>query len=232
MALEKLKILVEKNGGVLVFEQNSAITVLFNPNKLVFNKSVNWKKQDAAQRDVPELQFTNAQPRTLNLDLILDTYDTPDVEKEDVRKHAKKLFHLTTVEEHGDKHRPPVCRLSWGSVGVFFQGVLERLEQQFTLFMEDGTPVRATSRCTFKEWRTNYDDLNRQAPESSDIAKIRIVKRGETLSGIAAAEYRDPGLWRPIADENAIDDPLSLVPGTVLLIPTLTQLNLNSRHWS
>ena len=232
MALEKLKILVEKNGGVLVFEQNSAITVLFNPNKLVFNKSVSWKKQDAAQRDVPELQFTNAQPRTLNLDLILDTYDTPDVEKEDVRKHAKKLFHLTTVEEHGDKHRPPVCRLSWGSVGVFFQGVLERLEQQFTLFMEDGTPVRATSRCTFKEWRTNYDDLNQQAPESSDIAKIRIVKRGETLSGIAAAEYRDPGLWRPIADENAIDDPLSLVPGTVLLIPTLTQRNLNSRHWS
>ena len=232
MALEKLKILVEKNGGVLVFEQNSAITVLFNPNKLVFNKSVNWKKQGAAQRDVPELQFTNAQPRTLNLDLILDTYDTPDVEKEDVRKHAKKLFHLTTVEEHGDKHRPPVCRLSWGSVGVFFQGVLERLEQQFTLFMEDGTPVRATSRCTFKEWRTNYEDLNRQEPMSSDIAKIRIVKRGETLSGIAAAEYHDPGLWRPIADENAIDDPLSLVPGTVLLIPTLTQRNLNGRHWS
>lgn len=231
MALKKLKILVEKDGGVLVFEQNSAITVLFNPNKLVFSKSVNWKKQGAAQRDVPELQFTNAQPRTLNLDLISDTYDTPDVEKKDVRKHTKKLFHLTTVEEHGDKHRPPVCRLSWGSVGVFFQGVLERLEQQFTLFMEDGTPVRATSRCTFKEWRTNYDDLNKQKPESSDIAKIRIVKRGETLSGIAAAEYRDPGLWRPIADENDIDDPLSLVPGTVLLIPTLTQRNLNSRHW-
>lgn len=231
MALKKLKILVEKDGGVLVFEQNSAITVLFNPNKLVFSKSVNWKKQGAAQRDVPELQFTNAQPRTLNLDLISDTYDTPDVEKKDVRKHTKKLFHLTTVEEHGDKHRPPVCRLSWGSVGVFFQGVLERLEQQFTLFMEDGTPVRATSGCTFKEWRTNYDDLNKQKPESSDIAKIRIVKRGETLSGIAAAEYRDPGLWRPIADENDIDDPLSLVPGTVLLIPTLTQRNLNSRHW-
>jgi hypothetical protein len=222
MALEKLKILVEKDGAVFVFEPNSAITVLFNPNKLVFNKSVNWTKQDADQRDVPELH--------LNLDLILDTYDTPDVEKEDVRLHAQKLFQLTTVKS--DKHRPPVCRLSWGSVGVFFQGVLERLEQQFTLFMENGTPVRATSRCTFKEWRTNYDDLNQQALESSDIAKIRIVKRGETLSGIAAAEYRDPGLWRPIADENAIDDPLSLVPGTVLLIPTLIQRNLNGRHWS
>jgi nucleoid-associated protein YgaU len=223
MALKKLQILVEKAGAVLVFEQSSAIAALFNPNKLVFSKSVNWQEQGAAQRDVPELQFTNAQPRTLSVDLFFDTYDTPIPIKEDVRTYTQKLFHLTTVETHGDKHRPPVCRLAWGAVGVFFQGVLERLEQQFTLFMEDGTPVRATSGCTFKEWRTNYDDLNRQQTQSSDIAKARIIKRGETLSSIAAEEYNDPGLWRPIATENDIDDPWSLAPGTVLLIPTLTQ---------
>src|SRR5215470_20206209 len=105
MALTKLQILVEKQGAVLVFEQNSAISALFNPNKLVFNKSVNWEEQGAAQRDVPELQFTNAQPRTLNLDLIFDTYDTPNAQKEDVRKYTQKLFQLTTVD--GNKHRPP-----------------------------------------------------------------------------------------------------------------------------
>jgi hypothetical protein len=142
-----------------------------------------------------------------------------------VRNYTRELLHLCTVEKHGDKHRPPVCRLSWGSVGVFFQGVLERLEQQFTLFMEDGTPVRAKSACTFKEWRTNYDDLNRQATESSDVAKIRTLKRGETLSSVAAEEYRDPGLWRAIADENGIDDPLFIVPGTVLLIPKLDRID-------
>lgn len=222
MALKKLTILVEKKGGVLVFEQGSAVSALFNPEKIVLNKGVNWQKQDAAQRDVPELQFTNADPRTLTLDLNFDTYDTETLPKEDVRNHTKKLLALTTVEEHGDKHRPPVCRLSWGAVGVFFQGVLERLEQQFTMFMDDGTPVRATSACTFKEWRTNYEDLNRQDTQSSDIAKSRIVKRSETLSSIAAEEYRDPGLWRPIALENGIDDPLRLMPGSVLLIPPLT----------
>lgn len=218
---KKLKIIVEKRGGKLDFDNANPIVALFNPNRLVFNKSANWQKQGAAQRDNPELQFTNAEPRTLNLDLLFDTYDTPSANKEDVRTHTDKLFHLTTVEKHGDKHRPPVCRLRWGSVGIFFQGVLESLEQQFTLFMEDGTPVRATLRCTFKEWRTNYDDLNHQKPESSDVAKIRIVKRGETLSRIAAEEYLNPGLWRPIAIENGIDDPRSMTPGTVLLIPTL-----------
>jgi nucleoid-associated protein YgaU len=221
MALEKLKIIVEKKGAVLVFKKSSAICALFNPEKLVFNKSVNWKKQGAAQRDVPELQFTNAQPQTLKVDLIFDTYDTSDAVKEDVRTYTKKLLHIATVEKHGDKHRPPVCRLSWGATGVFFQGVLERLEQQFTLFMKDGTPVRAKTACTFKEWRTNYEDINRQNTQSSDIAKTRTIKLGETLSSIAAEEYRDPRLWRPLAAENDIDDPLDVRPGTVLLVPTL-----------
>jgi nucleoid-associated protein YgaU len=232
MALKKLQIRIEKKGAVrkgevLGFEQNSWISALFNPNKLIFNKSVDWKSQDAQGHDVPELQFTNAQPRTLNLDLIFDTYDTPDAEKKDVREYTKKLFQLTAVES--EKHRPPVCQLSWGAASMFFQGVLQQLEQQFTLFMEDGKPVRATSRCTFKEWRTNYDDLNQQERQSSDIAKTRTLKRGDTLSSIAAGEYSDPGLWRPIADENDVDDPLALEPGTVLLIPTLTQRNLTGR---
>lgn len=229
MALKKLQIIVEKEGAVLVFEQSSAFSALFNPDKLMFNKSVNWQKQGAAQRDVPELQFTNAEPRTLNLDLLFDTYDTPDVKKTDVREYTKKLFHLTTVENHGDKHRPPVCRLAWGAVGVFFQGVLERLEQQFTLFMEDGTPVRSTSKCTFKEWITNYEDLNKQALESSDIVKTRTLKRGETLSSIAAEEYRNPTLWRLIAQENGIDDPRGVAPGTKVLIPTFKQSLISPR---
>jgi len=227
---KQLQILIEKKGPVKkgeVLDFEHWISASFNPDKLVFNKSVDWKSQDAQGHDVPELQFTNAQPRTLNLDLIFDTYDTPDAEKKDVREYTKKLFQLTSVER--EKHRPPVCQLFWGVASRFFQGVLQQLEQQFTLFMEDGKPVRATARCTFKEWRTNYDDLNQQERQSSDIAKTWTLKRGDTLSSIAAREYSDPGLWRPIADENDVDDPLALEPGTVLLIPTLTQGNSMGR---
>lgn len=223
MALEKLTIIVEKDGNTgsrPVFDGGKTLTALFNPKQLAFNKSANWKKQDPKEHDNPELQFTNAEPRTLSLDLLYDTYDTPDAEKEDVReKYTDEIMKLITID--GDKHRPPVCRLSWGRIGVFFQGVLEKLDQQFTLFTEDGTPVRATLRCAFKEWWTNYEDLNKAKRNSSDIARVRTVKRGDSLSRYAAEEYGDPTLWRTIALENAIDDPLALVPGRVVLIPTL-----------
>ncbi len=219
MGLEKLTINAE-NG--------EKIEALFNPNKLVLNRAVLWEEQGAKERDVPELQYKRAQPRTFNLELMFDTYDSADAKKEDVRKaYTDKLLNLTLVDSK--LHRPPVCDLSWGKFGKFFKGVLEKLDQQFTLFMEDGTPVRATCTCVFKEWRTNQQDQKKQKTTSSDIAKMRIVKRRETLSSIAAEEYRDPALWRPIADENGIDDPGNLVPGTVLLVPTLTGRNSTVR---
>jgi len=206
--------------GKPVFNNSSEnlIVAQFNPNRLNFSRTVNWRTQDA-KRDSPEVQFTGAQPTTLTIDLFFDTYDSEYWHKEDVRKQTDRLLGLTTVD--GKKHRPPVCRLRWGRMRRFFQGILQSLEQQFTLFMDDGTPVRATSHCTFKGWRTNYKDLIKQNLESSDVAKTWIVKRGETLHGIAAFEYRNPALWRPIAIKNGIDDPINLIPGSVLLIPTL-----------
>lgn len=100
--------------------------------------------------------------------------------------------------------------------------MLEKLDQQFTLFTEDGTPVRAKLNCAFKGWSTNYDDLNNANLQSSDIAKLRTIRRGDSLSQLASEEYGDPGLWRAIAIANDIDDPLTLPPGMMVLIPSLS----------
>jgi nucleoid-associated protein YgaU len=225
MALEKLQIIREKNIGSLDFDYANPIEALFNPNQLSISKSVNLSDQKATQRDAPESQFNHGEPATLNLELFFDTYDTPNPNKDKVTtRYTNRVLSLATVEQIGGskKHRPPICLLSWGSFGVFFVGLLQSLERQFTLFMEDGTPVRAKVRCTFKQWCSNIQGLQREDLQSSDVAKIRIVKQGESLSQIAAEEYRDPRQWRAIANENGIDDPRLLQPGTVLLIPTLS----------
>lgn len=222
--LTKLTIFVEVQGSKLQFGSTTSgdtIVAMFNPNKLTVSRSVQWQNQQAAKRDNPEMQFTGAEPATLSIDLLFDTYDTPELEekKKSVKTdYTDKLLHLTTVEKHGDKHRPPVCRLQWGK-GLLFQGVLQQLETSFTMFTAAGVPVRATSKCTFKQWVSNSTDLNKQALMSSDVAKIWIVKRGQSLATIASAEYGDPRAWRVIADANSIDNPLWLVPGTRLLLP-------------
>jgi nucleoid-associated protein YgaU len=225
MGLAQLTILVEAKGSKLQFgsaTSGDAIVAMFNPNKLTVSRSVQWENQKAAKRDNPEMQFTGAEPATLSIDLLFDTYDTPDPEdaKQSVKLvYTNKLLYLTTVEQHGDKHRPPVCRLQWGDQGVIFQGVLQQLETSFTMFTTTGVPVRATSKCTFKQWVSNTNDLIAQNLMSSDVAKVLVVKRGQSLATIASAEYGDPRAWRIIADANGIDNPLGLAPGTRLLLP-------------
>ena len=219
-----LTILVEKGGGKNPnFSKSSKIEAKFNPNHLKFVRSASWEHQKAAQRDVPELQFTGANPRTLNVELMFDTYDSEaaPADKQPVTELTDPLLYLTTVEKHGDKHRPPVCRLSWGRTGIFFQGVLTNLDIDLTLFTEFGVPVRAKVGCTFTEWRADYEDLNRQNKQSSDVAKVWVVGRGDTLASIAAHEYADARYWRAIADANDIDDPLQLEPGRSLALPAI-----------
>jgi nucleoid-associated protein YgaU len=102
---------------------------------------------------------------------------------------------------------------------VIFQGVLQQLQLQFTMFTALGQPVRATANCVFKQWVPTSEDLKKQSLMSSDVAKVWVVKRGQSLATIASAEYGDPRAWRIIADANGIDNPLALSPGTRLLLP-------------
>jgi nucleoid-associated protein YgaU len=208
LMLEKLTIQVE---------DGKEIEVLFNPSQISITKNSSWRSAAVVQRDVPRSQFLYSEPSTLSMELFFDTYE----DRSDVRAHTKDIFHLTTVEEHGDLHRPPLCKLHWGYFDLREVWILQNLVQRFTLFLEDGTPARATLSCTFRQWRSDDTEarlLNRQSP---DVAKTRIVRRGDTLSGIAGEAYKNPSLWRPIAEANGIDDPRDLAPGTVLSIPRL-----------
>src|SRR5215475_7427782 len=167
MALAKLTIKTmgeQAKGGVTEIEAR------FNPNKIVLSKSVRLLKQPAKGRDVPEQQFGHGEPRTFNLDLLFDTYDNDRLPKDSVTIYTSKLDSLTVVNE--EQHRPPLLQLLWGQ-WLIFEGIVEKLEHEYTLFMEDGTPVRATSKCVFKEWRGNPKDLKKQEGHSSDIAKQR-----------------------------------------------------------
>lgn len=216
MTLAKLKIQVE-------IEENKfseGFEVLFNPNQISIQKATKWELTPTAERDAPTSQFTYGEPATLSMDLFFDTYEA----QRDVRAYTDQIYHLTTVEQHGDLHRPPLCRLAWGDFNFSdFQWVLQSLNQRFTLFLDNGLPVRATLSCTFKQWRSDDVEARLLKKQSPDVTKTRTVHRGDTLSSIAAAEYKDPTQWRPIAEANAIDNPRKLKIGQVLTIPTLTR---------
>ncbi|MEZ4466751.1 MAG: phage tail protein [bacterium] len=123
-------------------KQNQAIEALFNPKEYTISKSVPWNPQSASGLDAPELQFTTGQGETLQLELFFDTYEAAT----NVKTHTDKLHELALIDT--SLHRPPMVLVTWGTLS--FKGVVESLNHRFTMFMEDGTPVRATCSITLR----------------------------------------------------------------------------------
>jgi nucleoid-associated protein YgaU len=117
-------------------------------------------------------------------------------------------------------HRPPRCQLWWGSY-CLIEGVLTKMSEDFQYFLADGTPVRASLNCTFQEYVPYEEAKSIYELHSPDVHRTRTVRRGDTLSGIAQAEYNDASKWRAIARANGIHDPRAIRPGQVLTIPKL-----------
>jgi hypothetical protein len=141
----------------------------------------------------------------------VDTYE----EQTSATEYTEKIYNLLNIDP--DTHAPPICRVSWGQFR--FRGVLDHASGKFTLFLADGTPVRATLSVVFKEYIDVSVLVREQPTQSADHRKTRVVKRGDRLDTIAATEYGDPRKWRQIATANDLEDVLHLEPGATLAIP-------------
>jgi hypothetical protein len=209
------------------------ITVLFNPGSYSISKSVTWeepggkgsaKRKSNVKFNAPKLEFGGGQSRQLSFKLFFDVTDHPMVRGQkirDVRKLTDKIVKLTLKERAGNKEMPPpTCRISWGeassqNLDFPFTGVLQSLSQNFTLFDSNGRPLRANLDLTFRESLSPEEDQRRNDPEFT----TRLVKRGDTLSSIAAEMLDNPAHWRVIADANNLDNPRTLEVGMSLSIP-------------
>jgi len=211
------------------------ITVQFNPTAYSITKPVTWSSQVSAststatkgeqstvQRNLnaPVLQFGGGGSRTLVLELFFDVTEPVEGKPvDDVRQLTNKIVKLTRIER--DTNQPPICTVSWGNPldppEFPFIGVVTNLVQNFTLFKSDGKPLRARLTVTFTEWIDREKDLKQTDPEQT----TRLVKRGDTLSSLAAEVYGDPNLWRIIAQANNLDDPRHLKVSNPLIIPKL-----------
>ena len=194
-------------------DTNDEIEVLFNPKEYVIEKKTPWAEQNVFGMDSPPVQFTIGERKRLSMELFFDTSE----EKSDVRSYTGKMEELMVV--NAQEHRAPLLRFSWGTLSC--DCVLEDMVQRYTLFANDGTPLRAILKVVFKEYATAATQLSNTRRESADHTKRLIVREGETLASVSAREYNDPGKWRVIADANNIDDPENIASGTIVELPPL-----------
>jgi nucleoid-associated protein YgaU len=187
--------------------------VIFNPAEYSLEKGNQFASTPLPGLSNPIVSFVNGDADTLTMELFFDTYT--DGKGVDVRKQTNKIARLLDIDPK--LHAPPPVQFVWGELR--FRAVIERLTQRFTMFREDGVPVRATLNVTFKEYKTIDDQLNEKPNQSSDWTKRRVLAAQDRLCLIAAIEYGDSAIWRAIADANDIDNPRQLPIGEEIVLP-------------
>ncbi|MGC4072989.1 MAG: LysM peptidoglycan-binding domain-containing protein [Nibricoccus sp.] len=209
MSLEKATITRLRTG--------QQISVMFNPAEYSFDVGNSFAEIDIPGLRAPPIQYVRGNARSLKMELFFDSYET----RGDVRAATQQITGL--LDKDPLTQAPPILLFNWG--GFSLQCVLESAGQRFTMFLEDGTPVRATLTVSFKEYQPVTVEI--QSGFFVGPPTVHNIIAGETASKVAELVLGDPKAWRAIADLNNLDNPRKLVAGTALVVPPKPPLNLS-----
>lgn len=139
--LEKAK-LVRHDGDA------ETITFMFNPTEISFTRTSSWTSDPGNRGEslLPKVNFSGVEPYKFTLSkLLFDTYETKDSVVEKYIRNIKKGVEAPD----GENQRPPVYIFTWRE--KYFHCVMTSLSYNLTMFLSDGTPVRALVDISLQE---------------------------------------------------------------------------------
>lgn len=177
------------------------VTSKYNPKELSFVKKANWTPGSGAKMDYPTRQFTSGDPITLTLELFFDEYE----DEGDVRPDIMKLMQFVHTHKELDDGRPPMVQLIWGGrvgesimsrlssgidplgIGKPFRGVVTSVDTKYTMFLEDGTPCRASVKVSI----TQADEIEMESGGEKDIGDEALSDPAAAYTAAPTADDRD-----------------------------------------
>ncbi|GAA5503106.1 hypothetical protein Dxin01_02855 [Deinococcus xinjiangensis] len=154
------------------------IECMFNPREYTITREVKWETQSNDTNDAGDKVYKGGSAAQLNLELFFDTYGNRkggSSQVEDVRKYTERLWALTRMEEKNQSSQanksvkkpiPAKVLFQWGGTW-HFAAIIRSIEQQFMLFMPDGTPVRSVIKITLEQADTETHFYGRDAMGNS-----------------------------------------------------------------
>lgn len=195
--------------------EDRVVPLRFNPTEYQISKSNTFSEIPIPGLETPLIQYVRGGSEVLTVEALVDTSDTLD----DVReRYVNRLRRL--MSPNAKEHAPPIVSFIWDR--AVFTGVLESLGVTYVLFTPGGLPLRARLNLSLKQYRSAEEQAKDPPRRSPTVEKSFQARRGDTLSSVSNAVYRDPALWREIARANGIVDPRRLEPGRVLTVPRLS----------
>ncbi|MBD2576493.1 hypothetical protein [Oscillatoria sp. FACHB-1406] len=145
------------------------IEFMFNPSELVFEGVMETSESAGArsqQSGKPKVSFSHVKAYTITINnIVFDTYEVGrDVVKDHIEKFKRALEFVGKEGGGSDNQRPPLYTFFWGQRVYLRSCFIEKLNYKLTLFLPDGTPVRAViDSLTLKEAEAPKPDNSMKA---------------------------------------------------------------------
>jgi len=193
-------------------------TVKINPATYSHDYQVNYNNETAQGAPGTTLKFKGIPPESVSFEIYFDA--TGAIENNTVPvKTLIDQFKKVCFTYNGDIHEPNYLIISWGS--LVFKCKLVSMNLNYTLFKQDGTPLRAKASVKFEK----AIDANMIAKEanskSPDLTHYVLVKQGDTLPLICYRTYGDCAYYMEVASYNNIVNFRNLKPGSKLYLPSI-----------
>lgn len=219
----KLEVHEYSPGGTSVLGKPiETIAFQFNPKEVSIDKSARWDRKPTKGKKAGSVDFIGAEPVKLKLEMFFDATGQSDGSVVEPVESLLRCCTPTDASAGKKKPTPPLVVLHWGSVAGF-PAFITSVNARYTLFTKEGRPIRAVCSVSMEEMPPAP---KRQNPTSggSAVQRSHTMIDGDTLASVAYGEYGEPGMWRPLAAFNHVDDPMRCRAGTVLLLPPPDEL--------
>jgi Contractile injection system tube protein/Phage P2 GpU len=155
-------------------DDDHTVVAQYNPKELQIDKNVPWQKHNQANKTGSQadekgkvhLEFTGAEGRTLQIELLFDQFELKDRPGGAGPSTVASLIGILET-----LRRPHLCVLTWGSENGLpsFRCVINSISTKYTVFDRDGTPLRAT--CTVKLQEADILSLTKEDSNKPAAAK-------------------------------------------------------------
>ncbi|MCI4670772.1 MAG: hypothetical protein MRZ79_21735 [Bacteroidia bacterium] len=201
---EKAEELSQQNNPLAEF------SAMFSPENFSILNSFNFDSAQSDGETGSEHKFRNVGPRDFNFDFEIDATGAAD-EILDVKEQIDKFKAATGFKRLGgftsNERRPTFLSVSWGTFSV--RCVLKDMEVDYTLFDDDGKPLRATIKAKFSEYKTLLRQI-RENPAFEQVATqirsaVDLENAGKRLDTLAHEVYGNVNSLVDMAKANGVN---------------------------
>lgn len=151
-----------------------AVETDYNPKEIALSRTVPWGTKNHLGKDALDPEFTGSQPRSMELELFFDSYET-GYPLQDIITNLETMATPTINASDETKRRPHYCIVTWGQGkrAAFppMRCVIESVTTKITMFARDGAPLRIVANVKVREARMS-DDKGFDAAAAKQLAAM------------------------------------------------------------